>query len=92
MMTRGPLSLHDVRDLCRLEKEAVVGVITWAEQRTKSLNIWDIGILKIYCVLFGMIVGAYVSSFVKDHFWWFAAAVLALGGFVGYRWFTSQRG
>ena len=66
-----------------------MGLIQWAEQRTKGLNIWDIGVLKIYCVLFGMIVGAYVSSFVRGHVWWFVGAVLVLGGFVGYKWFTA---
>lgn len=67
-----------------------MGVIQWAEARTEALNLWDIGILKIYCVLFGMIVGAYASSFVRDHVWWFAGVVLVLGGFVGYRWLTAQ--
>lgn len=67
-----------------------MGVITWAEQRTKSLNIWDIGILKIYCVLFGMIVGAYLSSFVRDNVWWFVGVVLVLGGYLGFKWFTAR--
>jgi len=67
-----------------------VGVIQWAEGRAKSLNLWDIGVLKIYCVLFGMIVGAYVSSFVRDHVWWFGGAVLILGGYLGIRWFTAR--
>jgi putative Mn2+ efflux pump MntP len=72
-----------------MKKEAIVGVITWAEQRTQSLNICDIGILKVYCVLFGMIVGAYVASFVKDQLWWFVGAVLVLGGYLGFKWFTA---
>ena len=67
-----------------------MGLIQWAEQRTKALNIWDIGILKIYCVLFGMIVGAYVSSFVRDHVWWFVGVVLILGGHLGFKWFTAD--
>jgi len=67
-----------------------VGLIQWAEQRTKGLNIWDIGVLKIYCVLFGMIVGAYVSSFVRQQVWWFVGAVLLLGLGVGFRWFTAE--
>jgi uncharacterized membrane protein YfcA len=65
-------------------------MIGWAEERTRALNIWDIGVLKIYCVLFGMIVGAYVSTFVRGHIWWFAAAVLALGGWLGFRWSTAK--
>jgi hypothetical protein len=33
-----------------------MGVIQWAEQRTKALSIWDIGVVKTYCVLFGVVV------------------------------------
>jgi len=67
-----------------------VGLIQWAEQRTRALSLWDIGVLKIYCVLFGMIVGAYVSSFVRQQVWWFVGAVLLLGLGVGFRWFTAE--
>ena len=66
-----------------------MGLIQWAEERTRALNIWDIGILKIYCVLFGMIVGAYASSFVRNQVGWFVGAVLVLGGFLGFKWFTA---
>ena len=66
-----------------------MNLIHWAEQRTKALNMWDIGALKIYCVLFGMVVGAYLSSFVRDHVWWFVGVVLVLGGYLGFKWFTA---
>ena len=66
-----------------------MNLIHWAEQRTKALNIWDIGALKIYCVLFGMVVGAYLSSFVRDHVWWFVGVVLVLGVYLGFKWFTA---
>ena len=65
-------------------------IIQWAERRTNALTIWDIGVLKIYCALFGMIVGAYLSSFVKQNVWWFVVVVLVLGGGVGYRSFTAE--
>ena len=67
-----------------------MGLIQWAEERSRAMSVWDIGVLKIYCVLFGMIVGAYVSTFVTDHVWWFVVAVLLLGMGLGYRWFTAE--
>ena len=69
-----------------------MGLIQWAEERHKALSIWDIGVLKVYCVLFGMIVGAYVPTFVRGNVWWFVAAVLVLGGWLGFKWFTAESG
>lgn len=65
-------------------------VIRWAETKTKALSVWDIGVLKIYCVLFGMIVGAYASSFVLEHVWIFAGVVVVLGSGLGYRWLKAK--
>lgn len=65
-------------------------LLRWAERRAKALTVWDLGVLKVYCVLFGMIVGAYFSSFVREEVWWFVGAVLLLGGGLGYRWFTAE--
>ncbi len=67
-----------------------MGILQWAEKKTKGLTIWDIGILKVYCVLAGVIVGAYLSSFVKEHVLWFAVTVVLLGSVVGTRWFTDD--
>lgn len=66
-----------------------MGLIQWAESKTKGLTIWDIGVLKIYCVLFGVIVGAIASTFVQKHLWWFVAGVVVLGLGLGFRWFTA---
>jgi hypothetical protein len=67
-----------------------MGIIQWAERRTKALTFWDIGFLKVYCVLFGMIVGAYIPTTVRAHVGWFVAAVLVFGGSVGYRFLTAE--
>ncbi len=58
--------------------------------RSDALTIWDTEVLKIYCVLFGIIVGAYLSPFLTQNVWWFVATVLVLGGGYGYRWFTVE--
>ncbi len=67
-----------------------MGAFEWAENRTSALTIWDVGALKVYCVLFGMIVGAYIPAFVTQHVWWFAVPVLVLGVALGYRWFRGE--
>jgi len=50
----------------------------WANAKIRTLNAWDIGLLKIVCVLSGMILGAYLSSFVIRNIAWLAAAVIFL--------------
>ncbi len=67
-----------------------MSVFTWAEGRANAMTIWDIGLLKIYVMLFGMIVGAYFAPFVTQNVWWFVAAVLLLGARGGYRWLTAE--
>jgi len=39
-------------------------VLDWIDEKVKKLTVWDIGILKILCVLAGMILGAYAAGFV----------------------------
>jgi uncharacterized membrane protein YoaK (UPF0700 family) len=68
----------------------VVGLIQWAEHKTQALSIWDIGVLKIYCVLFGIIVGAYASSFVLEYIAWFVLAVIGFGVALGLRWLSVK--
>jgi hypothetical protein len=67
-----------------------MSVLSWAEKRTKALTLWDVGFLKISAMLFGMIVGAYLASFVIENLWWFLVPMLVLGGRTGYRWLTAE--
>ena len=66
-----------------------MSVIQWADQRTQALGIWDIGVLKIYCALFGIIIGAFIPNFVRQNIWWFVIPVVLLGCGLGLRWFTA---
>jgi len=66
-----------------------MNVIQWAELRTQALGIWDIGFLKVYCSLFGIIIGAFIPTFVRAHLWWFVVPVAVLGIGLGIRWFTA---
>lgn len=44
--------------------------------KTKVWSAVDIGLLKWCCVLFGMILGAYFSNFVKQYLWIFIALTI----------------
>jgi hypothetical protein len=67
-----------------------MNILEWAERRTSAMTVWDVGALKIYCVLFGMIVGAFIPTFVREYLWWFVLSAVILGLGVGYRWFTAE--
>lgn len=67
-----------------------MGIMEWAERRTRALSVWDVGLLKICCVLFGIVVGAHMAHFVFHNIWWFAAALVLLGGWVTYRWLSAE--
>ena len=65
-------------------------VIAWANERSAAMTMWDVGILKVTAMLFGMILGALAASFVVENLWLFAILTLALGARSGYRWFTAS--
>lgn len=48
------------------------------KDKVKGMSVSDIVVLKIYVVLFGMVVGAYFSEFVIDHLWNFIIAIVIL--------------
>jgi hypothetical protein len=67
-----------------------MGIIGWAEKRTQALNMWDIGVLKIYCALFGVIIGAHMAEFVQANVGIFVLAVFVLWGGLAFRWLTAK--
>ncbi len=64
-------------------------LIQWADRRTRALGIWDIGVLKIYCVLFGVIIGAFIPTFVRQNIWGFVIPTIVLGLGLGIRFFAA---
>jgi len=54
--------------------------------RSKVWSVVDIGCLKWACIFSGMIVGAFLSEFIRRHVWLFviAAIVLAIKPVVSY--------
>lgn len=61
----------------------------WADKKIKNQTIWDIGVLKIFCVIVGMILGAYYTEFVLRYETWFLIAGLLLFIVFMIRFFTG---
>jgi len=38
----------------------------------KAYGVWDLGVVKLCVLSYGMVAGAYGSSWVKSHLWLFA--------------------
>ena len=66
-----------------------MSIFEWADQKVKTRNIWDIGVLKIFCTLVGMILGAYLSTFVIQNVWWFGAVSAVLFIWLMIRFFKT---
>jgi len=43
----------------------------WAEKKMKRFSVYDFAVFKTTIVLFGIIIGAYIASFVKQYIWYF---------------------
>jgi len=39
----------------------------WVSYRLKKINLYDFGLVKLYCFLAGMVAGAYSAIFVKTY-------------------------
>ena len=55
-----------------------MGLTKWMESKTKNFGIWDFSVLKTYCLLIGMVIGAYVAGFVQQYLWWFIGVIVIL--------------
>ena len=57
-----------------------MGLMDWGEKKIKKITFWDMGLIKFACILFGLILGAYASTFVKQYIWLFV--ILFLTGYI----------
>lgn len=46
-------------------------LMKWAEKKIRKMSAWDMAMTKIALIAFGMVVGAYTSSFVKRNVYTF---------------------
>ena len=62
-----------------------MSLFTWAEGLIKNMKWYDIGLFKIVVALPAIIIGAYISEFVKTNLWYFVIAFVILDAFLFYR-------
>lgn len=67
-----------------------MGLLSWAEKKIRNLNVWDFGLVKVLLVLSGIIIGAYISAFVKQYAWYFGSAFAVLYIIALYRVFKKK--
>ena len=67
-----------------------VGIKKWSEEKIHKLTIWDIAIVKIALIIFGILIGAYISIFVKQYLWYFVGAFVVLYAILLYRLFEKK--
>lgn len=66
-----------------------MSLLSWADDRSGAMTVWDLGFMKVTSMLFGIIVGAYLASFVIENILWFLVPMLVLGARSGYRWLVG---
>ena len=67
-----------------------MGFIASMMEKAGRFTLWDWAVLKAVLILLGIIIGAYVSKFVRKHIWYFAAAFIVLYGIIIYRLFVIK--
>lgn len=67
-----------------------MNLIKWSEEKIRKMNFWDMGLVKFVCIFFGLILGAYISNFVRQYIWIFL--ILFLAGYITalYRFFIKK--
>jgi len=78
-----------VKNKSKIKKVIDMKIIKWASKNLKKLDIWDIGCIKWSSILFGAIIGAYITGFVKQNILWFIVLVISLVIRPIYRWFKN---
>lgn len=66
-----------------------MGLLAWKKKMLKKLTIWDMSLVKLYCLLIGIIIGAYIPAFVQQYVIYFASAVVVLLAVLLYRIFSK---
>lgn len=66
-----------------------MGLISWSMSKVKNLTIWDWVMLKTDLIIVGLVIGAYVSDFVKTYLWYIITLWVILEVVLLYRIFRK---
>ncbi|NOZ80745.1 MAG: hypothetical protein GXP63_03655 [DPANN group archaeon] len=55
-----------------------MGIMRWAEDKLHGLSLGDFVVVKVALVLFGIIIGAYISAFVQQYVWYLTGLFVVL--------------
>ena len=47
-------------------------------KKIKKITLWDFALIKTCLIIFGIMIGAYISNFVKINIWYFLIAFVIL--------------
>lgn len=65
-------------------------IFDWVNSKVQAQNIWDVGILKLFVLTVGIILGAYISNFVIQHILYFEVISIILFILLMYRFFKAE--
>ena len=66
-----------------------MSLITWSEEKIHKLTIWDLFLAKTALIIFGIIIGAHISIFVKQYLLCFIGAFVVLYAILIYKVFKK---
>jgi hypothetical protein len=68
-----------------------MNILAWSREALRRMTILDLSILKICLLMIGMLLGALLSSFVKEQIWWFIGIASATYLWLMLRFFRPDR-
>ena len=69
-----------------------MGLIERRIEKGKQLGLWDWILVKLALIIIGIIIGAYISDFVKTYLWYLIAIVVILLIIIEYRLSKKTKG
>ena len=67
-----------------------MNLIKWSEEKIKKMEVWDLALLKTAVLILGVMIGAYISEFVKLYLWYFVGAFVLFYGILLHRTFGKK--